>query len=395
MRTGVLAATLVWTSLSCAADPAAELPPPTGPFPIGRTTHFWTDESRPEPGTEDSDDRRRLRVELWYPAAKAEENPAPYVADLRALGIRASLFRFTRTHAREQAGVAATPDRFPVVLLTPGAGSNAFQYTSLAEELVSHGYVVAAVDHPFQSWVIVYPEGSQARQAPPPQEALADPERSFDHYRRNVEQRVADLRFALDRLAQLDQGQDGSPLAGRLDLERVCVMGHSVGGVAAAETCRTDARFKSAVNLDGHARSLPFFLDAAGRGPRQPILELTDGQARPSDEQLAERGISRDAFERQQAETAQRIDHAMRSVEGGSYRVTIPGMRHEHFSDMALWDESTPGEQRRRRIQILRDYTRAFFDKTLRGQEATTLFDAPQSAYAEVTVERFEPAAGQ
>jgi hypothetical protein len=57
---------------------------------------------------------------------------------------------------------------------------------------------------------------------------------------------------------------------------------------------------------------------------------------------------------------------------------------------MAMWDPGTPDE-RSRRIQIVRDYVRAFFDKTLLAQRQT-LLDAADSAYPEVKVERFAPA---
>ena len=43
------------------------------------------------------------------------------------------------------------------------------------------------------------------------------------------------------------------------------------------------------------------------------------------------------------------------------------------------------------RIQIVRDYSRAFLDKVLRNDERT-LIDSDASPYAEVTVERFGPA---
>jgi predicted dienelactone hydrolase len=385
-------AALVAAQAARGAEPATPLPAPTGPFAVGRSTYFWTDAARSEPQTDDPQDHRALRVDVWYPAAAGSQEPhAPYFDDLKALGIRASLFRFTKTHARTGAPLAEGTARFPVILVSPGMGSNGFQYTSLVEELVSHGYVVATIDHPFQSWVIVYPDGRKVSVAHTPKEAPSDPAQGLARYRESVAARSADLRFALDQLALLDRGQGDPRFAGRLDLQRVGVLGHSIGGVAAAEACHDDARFRAAANLDGHAASLPFLLDAEGRGPQQPFLEITDGNAQPSDEQLAAAKQSREDVERQLAEIDDRVRAKLQSVAGGSYRVTIPGIKHDSFSDMALWD-AEPVDARLRRVNLLRDYLRAFFDKTLRG-DRDTLLDAERPPDDAVKVERFAPPA--
>lgn len=294
------------------------------------------------------------------------------------------MFRHAATHARVDAPPAAGAERFPLVLLSPGAGMNGFQYTTIAEELVSHGYVVAAVDHPGQSWVIVYPDGRKAHQSPVERPAPSDAQAAESRHRRLVEQRVADLRLALDHLAQLDQ--DGTSWAARLDFKRVGALGHSIGGVAAVQACEEDPRIQAALSLDGHTRSLPFLLDSAGRGPTGPLLEITDGNPIPADEELARRGVSRQQAEQQAAEEDARVRQLLSTVAEGCYRVTVPGIRHVSFSDMLLWD-AEPAELRLRRVQILRDYVRAFFDKTLRGQGS--LLDEPAGPYAEVTIERF------
>ena len=98
--------------------------------------------------------------------------------------------------------------------------------------------------------------------------------------------------------------------------------------------------------------------------------------------------MTREVFERQRAETIRRVDDAMRTIAADSYRVTIPGVGHNSFSDMAIWDND-PLEVRYRRMQIIRDYVRAFFDKHL-SNRADTLLDASQSPYAEVTLQKFQ-----
>ena len=49
-----------------------------------------------------------------------------------------------------------------MLVLSPGGNNNATYYTALIEDLVSHGYVVAAVDHPYQSRAVLLPGGAIA-----------------------------------------------------------------------------------------------------------------------------------------------------------------------------------------------------------------------------------------
>ncbi len=387
---------------SLAADPGKPLPAPTGKMAVGRVTFFWTDNSRPEVNTPDENDKRQLRVDVWYPCqASNDATRAPYFADLAALnkqlGPEAILLGAIGGHALSNPPLAASGERYPTLLFSPGLGMNAVQYAATVEELASHGYVVATVDHPGQSKAVAYPDGHVIVQVNQSAEEVArlrdDPEKYARDYRERIEVRAADLRFVLDQLQRLNAGSEASgdeqKFAGRLDLLRVGVIGHSIGGITAAEAAIDDPRFKAVVNLDGHARSLTFLPDADGNGPRQPFAELTDKGRPPTDQDLARMKMGREEFNRQMALSSQRANGGLRTIAGGSFRVTIDGVRHQSFSDMAVWDPGTPDE-RNRRMQIIRDYVRAFFDKTLRGWKQT-LLDAEASPYSEATVERFEP----
>jgi predicted dienelactone hydrolase len=67
----------------------------------------------------------------------------------------------------------------------------------------------------------------------------------------------ADVRFVLDQLTRIDAGDATdvtgawTQFAGRLDLERIGVMGQSFGGSTAGLVCRDDRRCKAGVNMDG------------------------------------------------------------------------------------------------------------------------------------------------
>ncbi len=388
----MLSAGLLPGVAAMAATGTRELPAPTGKLSVGRVTFFWTDDSRPELKTEDEDDHRELRIDVWYPAEPhAVAARAPYFPDLRTLGKRLGLeaIRLGSITGHTFAAPPIVPGaaRYPVVVLSPGYGSMGILYTGLVEELVSHGYLVATVDHPFQSRAIAYPDGRIVTAVPAGSSTSADPQARELEYQSQIEVRAADLRFVLDRLTSLNADKAETQFARRLDLARVAAVGHSTGGLAAAKAALADTRFKAVINLDGHEQGLPFILDKKGHGPRQPLLEITDGNESPTDKQLAAWKMSRAYYEEGIAATTKRANELMNSMDSGSFRVTALGIRHVSFSDMAIWDSDSL-EARHRRFQIVRDYSRAFLDKMLRNDEHT-LIDSDASPYGEVKVERF------
>jgi predicted dienelactone hydrolase len=234
-----------------AAQPIT-LPAPTGPYPVGRATVEWTDSARvdplaPQPGTP-----RRLSAWLWYPAVSGP-TPASYAPDAWAglhlswpIGLAETGFDHVRTHAFADAPVAE--GRFPIAVLEPGMGFAAPQYTAVAESLASNGYLVVGVTPTYSANLTVL-DGkplSRTEAGNPPafngsdehaSQAQAAGDRLIDVW-------AADARFAA---TQADAGR----FAGHVDATKVVYLGHSFGGAAALEACRTDQHCVGAADLDG------------------------------------------------------------------------------------------------------------------------------------------------
>jgi predicted dienelactone hydrolase len=159
------------------------------------------------------------------------------------------------SHAEERAAVAENPARFPVIVFSHGLGSTGFNYTSLIEDLVSHGYVVAAIEHTESTMAVWFPNG---RIIPFHQDALPNGLTPAERFQRmaaaiavGINEGAADVRFVLNRLAELNTGDvQHFLLAGRLDLNRFGAMGHSAGAEFAARACQLDVRLKACVDLD-------------------------------------------------------------------------------------------------------------------------------------------------
>src|SRR5947209_15017093 len=61
---------------------------------------------------------------------------------------------------------------------------------------------------------------------------------------------TADTQFVVDHLRLLNDDPSGK-FAGRMDLQRLGMFGHSFGGATALEFCHEDSRCKAAVDVDG------------------------------------------------------------------------------------------------------------------------------------------------
>lgn len=333
------------------------IPEPTGTHAVGKADVVLVDDARPEPATADPSDDRSVRLVAWYPAVSGTGEPATYLTDLDAIGeglvasgsigsLERTGLGFVSGAARSGAEVADAEPTYPVILLSPGNATNVEFYASLAEELTSHGYVVIGLDHPYQVGAVRL-DGEVAVYAgdPPLSEAgQVIPAR--------IDERVADIGFVLDRLEQ--DAARLTPLAGRLDLDRVGVMGHSNGGIAAAEAC-FDPRIDSCLNIDGQLAGGPFSSRAEPSPPDKPFLYLTkETQLHPALAALFEEG-GRDTF-----------------------RVVVPAASHDAFTDGPMFrprilPTSVIADDV---ITVTRGFSLAFFDHTLR--------DAPREVFGRV-----------
>ncbi len=210
------------------------LPSPTGTFGVARSLLVWHDQN--PPGTV-RQPVRELLVWFWYPADGATgltdylpENVRIATDSHRGTLIASFLthdLAKVRSHARDRAAISGRQAEYPVVLLRAGGSSAVWNYTSLAEDLASHGYVVVGIDAPLRTSLVVMPDGRVIHG-----DAANDLDRlAGDALNRRANELVADwsrdLSLVLDKLTVLN-GSDPT-FARHLDLTRVGVMGHSFG----------------------------------------------------------------------------------------------------------------------------------------------------------------------
>jgi pimeloyl-ACP methyl ester carboxylesterase len=281
---------------------AVTLPTPTGHFPVGRLIRDWVDPAAldtlaPVPGT-----KRELLVWIWYPAAAARSAvaddylPVALRAPASASGGANPWTQLTRdvsrVHGHSVRDAALSPEQrsYPVLIMRAGASASVLDYSTLAEDLASHGYVVVGFDAPYRTWQVVFPDGRVADRT-----AQNNPEQCVVPDRGEMERCVSrvttawtdDIGFVLDRLARLNASDSSGRFAGRLDLTRVGVFGHSLGGAVAAEFCHRDSRCTAGVDIDGAPHG-----DVLRGGLTQPFMFLLSDHSRENDP--ASREIMRD-----------------------------------------------------------------------------------------------------
>lgn len=357
---------------------------PTGPFGVGRLVLHWRDDSRPEVLSSRTTDKREIGVWFWYPATDVTgKQKAPYVdqLDLLAQSLSTddvSLARSVQTHAVTNAPLVSSPTRFPVLVFSPGSGSLPALYTSFMEDLASHGYIVAALDHPYDNAAVRLSDGRIVKEATKP----SDGEELLRYQRERVNVRAEDVRFVLDQFSRMQQGEFDTPFRGRLDLARIGVFGHSTGGMTAAEACMRDQRVKACANLDGVVNAQPAYVDPQGRGPNQPFLFLEKPLPTMKGETPEEAGQRLNLLR-------QRGNALLASVRRGrSYRITVQGATHSTFSDEEIISDANAARPRQL-LDFSRMYLRAFFDEAFSENESPLLNAAP--ADRAIQIEPFSP----
>jgi hypothetical protein len=243
MRSIIPTSLVVAAALLAPVTASADVLPPsaTGPADVGFKRTTFTDHQRTErhvPGG----GPRHVPLRVWYPAAAPGPGPAALFTPAEQAAWESSnglpAASLNGLGGAATSGAAPAPGRHPILLLSPGFGETTAFLSAHGADLASHGYVVVAMDHPGETSAVELPDGRLATLDPRIDQT------NPRHAGRLATIRVKDMRFVIDRLRAL-RG------AGRLDLSRIGVFGHSDGGNAAANAMLAERRLDAGIDLDG------------------------------------------------------------------------------------------------------------------------------------------------
>jgi pimeloyl-ACP methyl ester carboxylesterase len=149
-----------------------------------------------------------------------------------------------------------------------------------------------------------------------------------------------------------------SPIAGKFDMAKIAVAGHSLGGLTAFLGAEFEPRLKAAVMLDG------FVPEALGSASRKPVLILAAGRQRWNTEEC----------------------RLWNNLQGPRLAVNLRKTEHVALSD---WIWLTPNAVQvgpmgpERTMAAVRDYIAEFLDANLRDEPAASV---SSSSYADAQV---------
>ena len=360
-------------SLPTATAKEVSMPLPTGPYKVGVEWRHWVDASRNEIFGQAPDQtphsKREMMVEILYPASPSDgAKTAPYMINKQSV-----LSAFTdlatdngiayapkvddvanmQTHSYLNAPLSDGQAQYPVLIFSHGAGGEVTMYTAQLEDLASHGYIVVAINHAYGAASTVFPNGRTVHY---------DLSKGLDGTAPIWSQ---DQIFVINQLEALNQGDPDNLLTNHLDLSRLGVFGHSLGGAAATMTCFLDKRCKAGVNEDG-----PVFGDAIAKGLPQPFMYM-----------ITDHRFFYDPT-------------SYKNAHGPFYEVALKGFEHFNFGDWPFWNNVSSlhdtfwlgGLDGERSTAITRTYLSAFFDKYLKGADETLLQGASPD-YPEVSLQ--------
>ncbi len=389
---GVLGIAALLGSLWLEHRTAVTLPAPTGPFAVGRALYDWTDDQTvdalaPVPGT-----KRELLVWMWYPAAAGPSAP---VDDYLPVPMRAAIERtrgpliskfltrdLSKVHAYSlrDAEVSRQQRSYPVVIMRGGASADVVSYSTLAEDLASHGYVVVGIDAPYRTSLVVFPDGRVIARTQENNPEMSSGQEGVRRVDKLLAAWTADMAFVLDRLERLNASDPSGKFAGRLDMARVGAFGHSFGGAQAAQFCHQDSRCKAGIDVDGAP-----FGSVIQAGIDRPFMFLLSHHSRESGPEKSQIMANiQSIYDRLPAD--------------GRLRIMIRGANHFTFSDDGALLKSRLlrgvlrvtgrlGIDGRRQLAVTTYCLRSFFDVYLkRGTGSPLNISSPR--YPEIQVLR-------
>jgi dienelactone hydrolase len=313
-------------------------------------------------------------INVWYPVNQDAARGLPlehYPSELGeaislVFGIPSQVFSYLDTiptHVVKGAEMSSAQSKYPVVLFSPGIRSARFQSMTTIEELVSHGYIVVGIDHPYTSARVTFPDGRAVSYEADPDFATSE-----ELYQYNVEGigiRADDASFVLDTLTQWNAYDPNQTLEGKLDLAHVGIMGHSYGGATTAEALAQDERFQAGLSLEGG-----FWGTVSTTALKQPFMYIMSGGTAKS---LEPDATAKDKVFYPEFEPD--LDRVMTSSLNDTYYLTVENFFHQSFTDISFISPKmfARGMTPEHNVDITRSYALAFFDRYLKGEEQPLL----------------------
>ena len=159
------------------------------------------------------------------------------------------------------------PVEFPLAIFMPGEGSTRLWYSQVAATIASNGYIVVAIDPPYDVDIVEYADGSLVFASLTLWDSPSVAVQEQTAYV-GIETRVQDVQFVLDQLSNLTLAHSlipNLPSSG-LNVTSTAMFGHSLGGATAYSILEQDVRVLGGLDMDGG------LFGPGGNGTSKPFM---------------------------------------------------------------------------------------------------------------------------
>jgi Chlorophyllase enzyme len=344
------------------------LPAPSGEYNIGTRIFFVTDSSRFDSVLNKRG--RDLIFQIWYPSLSKQKSTLSYIPGdlIKAMqkdeynnidSISLLKWGNLKTHASVNIPNNVSK-KFPILFFLHGFGVSRYSYITIIEDLVSHGFVVVSIDSP-HSGLMVLPNGEIIN-------TLYDGKPVV-----KCESMAKDVSFVYDWIKN-SKDERLIKLIPVIDFSKAGVVGHSLGGAAALETCRIDNRFSACIDLDGDP-----FGKVEDVGLSKPTLILLNAPLYSAD-RFKEPGSKEkwDSMGNERKKMWQ--DIFIKNENNPAYAIRILGTNHFSFTDFPFvtiqyYRNSNAGIiiNKEKGLLIITSYIKAFFDRFIMGDNSINI----------------------
>lgn len=399
---------LIGTGCLVYVFPVFDYPAPTGELKVGTQVFHFIDSSREETFGTTATGKRELMVQVWYPAQTGSGKYAPFIPDTRILSYMAANYglpgftfqhlKYVASHTYLGAEISSAQSSYPLIVANPGFGSSRFLHTAQAEDLASHGYIVAVIDHTFNTFATEFPDG---RITTSTTSGLFSPDHDYRTERENRDKLgkvlTDDVTFVLDQFELIQSGQLPSRFKGKMDLKHVGVFGHSIGG-ATAYDASFDPRITAGIDLDGGLYRLREreslqkpFLFINSESEYENLKRVKENPVY-TDEELERMGSTREWTDQVTEDKKLELKRMCEAVGEGGQVLYIDNTEHLNFTDvqfvspilkiLGITGKISPD----RANSVINAYMLDFFDKYLKNQGGNLMKEAdsrfPEAKFA-------------
>lgn len=336
--------------------PFYSLPEPTGKFNVGTVIYDFTDKNRIETLSKEKGKSREIAVQFWYPSDKTGSKPLYDISG---------------------APISKAQRNYPVLIFSHGAFGMRMSNASTFRELASHGYIVASIDHTYHSFYTSFANGSSTpvnidflNSAIAASADDLSPKETFEITHDWLELRKADINLVIDSLKSEDFGIKDEILKGHMDLTKIGLFGHSLGGATAAQVARQRDDVSAAIVIDG-----TMIGDIIGLSNDNKEIITDESYNKPLMQ------MYNSSFQNQEAKETSYLPNinAYNNAKDAAYSLCIKDSGHLNFTDLPRISPFLAGMlgvgtvDSLKSIEIVNAYSLAFFDQHVKGQPSSLI----------------------